>query len=71
MPDTKIIEFPEHRLLIDAKELKEIMGVSYQAIKEWSRKGRLKHIQVHVGRLMKYDLEKVKNRIKMGKVLDD
>jgi hypothetical protein len=65
------IFFQPMRSLLDAHDLSKLLGVSYQTVKEWSRKGRLKSIQIHLGRrLVKYDSERVAERIKSGKILD-
>ena len=68
----KQIEFPSNKKthLYDTKELSERLSVSERSIRNWIFTGQISNLIVKVGRLIRFDSDKVEDRIKKGNILD-
>ena len=56
--------------LLTIEQLSEILNVTERAIRDWIFKGKLNSIIVRAGRLIRFDAEKVNEKIKGGNILD-
>ncbi len=56
--------------LLNIEQLSVKLNVTERAIRDWIFKGKLNSIIVRAGRLIRFDAEKVNEKIKGGNILD-
>ncbi|MFH1760054.1 MAG: helix-turn-helix domain-containing protein [bacterium] len=67
-----VLKCPEakEKKFLDVMMLAEMLNVSQRAVRDWLLKGRLDSIRINVGRLVRFDQDKVPERLENGNLLD-
>ena len=56
--------------LLNIAQLADLLGVTQRTVRDWVFKGKIDSTIVRVGRLIRFDADKISRRIESGKVLD-